>query len=548
MTQPCAWMRDKAFVASEELAVEERDEIARHLASCPTCRAEHQWSADVLAVVSEAVASHDEPATKDRILGVLQPTMVASAERQARRARRTRWLRPLTWTLVPVTGVALALLVVLRVTQAPQGEPPLLARVLVATDGSLPDSHARTVVQGEWLRTTDHGQIDLETQQSWISMQPATRAVLSTLSATTTRVSLARGTILLASRGDHVDRHLFVHAEFAQLEALGTQFSVSTDQGGTVAVYEGSVRVEPTGPRAKGFVLEAGNLWLAVTGARRALSDAEQVGLTWGFAGHDPSEAAGGFAIEPTAPTPRVVAKSSRVKPPRLDKSTDVAADIVTAARSSNCERAQSLVDKAGAGLGDRRAELLSMLAQCFQVQGNRERALTLYQHVARRYRGTPVAENALFEAARLLAQLGRSKASLAALQDYTRAYPRGALLGDVKLRICQLQLEAQRLGDALSCVREYRRKHATGQRVGEALLLEATILRQTRFYAEAATTYAAYLEKADPARAEEALYWRVFCLQRSGDREGMRRAGAGYLARFPQGAHLAEVQRWMAQ
>jgi TolA-binding protein len=183
--------------------------------------------------------------------------------------------------------------------------------------------------------------------------------------------------------------------------------------------------------------------------------------------------------------------------------------------------------------------------AECYVRTGKRARALAHYERVINQYARSPSAENALFEQGKILYELGKRRKALAAFQRYLSTYPRGQLADAASFRRCELLVALGDRGDGRSCLEEYVRDFPGGAKVNDARLLLATTARLEARWAQAAELYGAYRrESTHPARREEALYQRAFCM-RQGNIEGWAALVRQYLAEYPHGRHADELRNW---
>jgi len=245
----------------------------------------------------------------------------------------------------------------------------------------------------------------------------------------------------------------------------------------------------------------------------------------------------GELGIPTTAPV-------ARKRPARDRDPWKIARSLLDARRCKKLGRLVRELVAQGSGDTDRaRAELLG--AECYLRQGEKRRALKLYQQLSRRYPETKGAEAALFEIAKLHAELGRARQGLAGMERYLERYPAGRFAEAATMRRCELLTGFKQLAKARSCLEGYRKSFPGGLRSAQAVLLLATIGRVEGRWADAAWLYRDYLARAPASpKAEGALYNLVRCL-RWGRIEGAEEAIAEYLRRFPEGPHAEEVEQW---
>lgn len=189
----------------------------------------------------------------------------------------------------------------------------------------------------------------------------------------------------------------------------------------------------------------------------------------------------------------------------------------------------------------DVRATMLR--AECRLRRGERSAALALYRGIVAKYPDTAATEPAVFEASKLLVELGRQAEALASFEGYLQKYPQGRFAPAASFRVCELQIELSRLDLARACLEHYRVAFPTEVRAGETQLLLATIARSQSRWADAAALYQRYASSgAGVPRRDEALFLRVVCLQR-GQLAGLEQAVDDYLTAYPAGSHADEVR-----
>lgn len=85
------------------------------------------------------------------------------------------------------------------------------------------------------------------------------------------------------------------------------------------------------------------------------------------------------------------------------------------------------------------RAEAMSLRAECALVEGDLGTAIEAYLRVARAFGREPAGQNALFAAARLEAERGRSAAAAALFERYLARYPSGRFVKEARTRLREL-------------------------------------------------------------------------------------------------------------
>src|SRR5262249_41765857 len=142
----------------------------------------------------------------------------------------------------------------------------------------------------------------------------------------------------------------------------------------------------------------------------------------------------------------------------------------------------EGLTDRASSDVDKARAEMLA--AECQLRSGAKARALEAYAHVHETYAATQSAEAALFEAAKLEGELGKTSESLAHLEAYLAKYSTSGRFAEAAtMRRCEILAEMKQLGEARGCLENYRRVFPEAIRTQQAVLLLATIARvETRW------------------------------------------------------------------
>jgi hypothetical protein len=404
------------------------------------------------------------------------------------------------------------------------------------------------------------------------------------------------------------DLHVAPHAQEAPftlevsgsvVRVLGTTFRVESRDGrlGALHVFEGRVELTPEGlpartiaggeaylaPGVSAVSLEPPAFsapWWSMTASAyghlavesepsgaEVLLDGRAVGSTpllirWPAGSHDVALALGRRAWRADVELERDVVRRLRavlVEPepepepapaPRgtaVEKAVDLWRTAAELLERRDCPSLQlvvaQLVARETAAQARGRAEMMS--AECLLRREDRAGALAAFQNVVARYADTPSAEAALFETAKLEAELGAPASALATLDTYLRRFPSGQFAEAAHMRRCELLLGSRRLDLGRACLEAYRTAFPEGLRRQQALLLLANVERAERRWAEAVELYRAYLTRPEARREEEARYNLVECSYH-GRLSGLRAAATAYLERFPSGAHSDEVRRWL--
>lgn len=212
-----------------------------------------------------------------------------------------------------------------------------------------------------------------------------------------------------------------------------------------------------------------------------------------------------------------------------------------------NCGKVESVVHelvRQSANV-DQRAQASVLIAECRLRKGEKARALQQFKVVVDRYPRAAPTEAALFEAGKLAMELGRGDEAERLLEQYRERHPHGRFIEAADFRRCELLIGQRHLDEAGECLQHFTGTYPSSRRTKEALFLLATIARGEKSWSNAEKLYVRYLElEQDPVRAEKAAFQRIQCL-RQGSLPGLAEALAEYLARFPDGAHAADVKKW---
>jgi len=191
---------------------------------------------------------------------------------------------------------------------------------------------------------------------------------------------------------------------------------------------------------------------------------------------------------------------------------------------------------------GNLRVQTQLMLGECYLRTGDRESALGHYEQLATS--GKRIAEPALFEAAKLLHSLGKTKESAVFLGRYQKRFPKGRFSADVALRLCELRITDQELPAAAACLEKFRSRRRSGLLMERATYLLGVVYEGQVKWADAAKMFRAYLAERDNApQSEDAAFHLARCLV-GGKLKGASTAVRYYLSRYPGGKYVDKVKR----
>ncbi len=401
-----------------ELSPAERLRVEQHLSGCERCRREHGFVTTFAAVADEAAERQVSSAAHERIL----------REANVRFARGDSGLAPApalgqkSWILGTVMACAALALAYFGLTRAPEQ-----ALTRSGSSPSLPAAEASRshLVSGE-LRDGTAALPQGATLPDDRALQPRGPIVVQLAHA---RLEVARASSLswsevtrvvsLLDPSVHVEVDPSAHRSFrvktAQflVEVLGTAFRI--DQN-TVTVERGRVQVL----------------------SRDATERLADLGPGQAFTYRDPAgepQVAASSSLDPQRPVSGPGARAEA-------KDALPAAALLARARrhlsGGDTKRARS--DLAAALLvttNPAEQALAHMLtADCALVEGNARQAVAKYLEVNQRFRSLPVAETALFSAARVESSSGNRAAARELLRSYLERYSTGQFRKDAEDRL----------------------------------------------------------------------------------------------------------------
>jgi predicted anti-sigma-YlaC factor YlaD/predicted negative regulator of RcsB-dependent stress response len=603
MKSDCDIIRELATAPDAHLAPQDRAMVEQHLAQCHGCRAELHWLRTVADRVDAREKRLDARAAA-RIRQNLLPVMEQAAKTQ-RRGKNMAW-RPFA-IAIPAAAAALAVaaLVLWNARTEKQPAAPRTSEVAAAVPARLvlrsapssePETRNQTLAVGQTLRTTQKSSAMLQLLTDRVRLLERTELRLERSTRHSAALRLRRGTIHV-----HVEkgqgRNVVVLAPFGRVEVVGTRFAVSSRDGGRVTTLAGAVRVTIAGHhpvmvraaqslRVRDMALlaaassrleplrlsfSAEPLRLARSGALliRGEPRGAEVHLDGRFVGYAPlwlRHASGKHRYE------IVVNKRNQKGTITVDPRTTarVTYNLLPASRLASAKRGQYLrkrgklllavsalvaqraCDKAlrleRKSRGARQtAELLALVAECYQTKRQTTRALAVYRRIVRRYRHTLTATNALFEIGRLLAAAGRPAKARRAFAAYLAKGKSLPLAAAARFRLCRCDIALKRYRSAVNCLQRYRKKHRTAAQRHEAVYLEARLRKDALDdCANALPLYRRYLAAKTGRRIEQAHFGRLDCLRRLRDARFVK-AARHFLARFPHSKKLPTVRRWFS-
>ena len=178
--------------------------------------------------------------------------------------------------------------------------------------------------------------------------------------------------------------------------------------------------------------------------------------------------------------------------------------------------------------------------AHALERDGRHSEAADLYAELARR--PGPRAEPALYELARLRHRfLGRSDEALAALDEYQRRFPHGALSLEAALTAVEARVALGGGEPALRAMDDFLGRFGSSERAPDVRWLRASLLADRGECARAIPDLRALA--AAGAHAGDAVFALASCARGSGDLPEARARLEEYLRRFPDGRRRAEAE-----
>ena len=386
----------------EALPDADRLQLERHLTSCSRCRKRADAVSNLVQVVISAARPRLTTTEHEAVIARALST-TDNHTKAAVVARMPRWQRPLFATATAALALGLLLWVLpgpaQRTAQVDSSSQRVLSGLLDSSLGSL--SERDNIPSQQRLKARE-----------------------------TTTVVLAQAAVVVSAHSeiewDHLERRLDLHSgsvdvdvtrrsgeSFSvatprfEVQVLGTQFRV--DQS-SVVVHRGSVRIVSAQGEVLVETLRAGGRWQLSPVSR--LSDAE------------------------SSEQPRTEKAQPRTQP------DDSASDLLDRARTALSNGATARANRLASAALEleptrfEAAEARTILAEVAQATGNRQKAITLYLEVARRYPNLLAGETALFAAARLEANAGNDQVAIRLLKRYLSRYRSGVMRSEASRRL----------------------------------------------------------------------------------------------------------------
>ena len=295
----------------------------------------------------------------------------------------------------------------------------------------------------------------------------------------------------------------------------GTKFIIeaTADALSGVTVTEGEVEV--AFPAQAPFLLKAGDGW-----------------------GTKPLVPEGGAASNALAPGLPVVINPA---PERHGKTNGHEAqdpwDIAEKAlERGDCRDVASRVDGlvSHAKNEDVSARAVMLEAECWLRGREKRRALAPLDRVTTTYGKTASAQSALFEAAKVRADLGMSAEAAAGFDAYLASYPKGTFAEAASFRRCEMDAVTTSRSVAADCLETHLQRFPHGRRTGDALLLEGSYACAEEKWPDASRLYWSYLERIPAERDDVSNLSALLRCLRHGRTADADRAEAAFKARHP--------------
>jgi ferric-dicitrate binding protein FerR (iron transport regulator) len=421
MALTCLLLRRLLHRSRDALSNAERLELEAHLEACRRCAAEVDTIEEIRALIDRVPG---RPLGQQRIARAIDRAFVSAAEQGGDRAAAPRRR---TWMIASALAVPVATAAVLLWWAGAGSSQPASDRVI----------HGEVRAEGRTLMASAHvpgGVSVLSSEDATLALGPA-RVELGPHTAVrwnpdTYTLQIEQGHLDLSiestpQRRFRVSTHGFI------VEVVGTRFQVTLDR---VEVTHGVVRILTADSSALITELRDGESWSAAPPApsplTRAPATAQERAARDEMAPPRDRKDPAGTGARPTAgrsggsaTRPDATHWLTRARGALAQGDLDDARDAARATLAASSSREQA-------------AEARTILAECAQAAGEPAEAIRLYLAIARRYPDLRAGETALFAAARLEANRGRTDESRALLRGYVRAYPDGQFAGDARSRL----------------------------------------------------------------------------------------------------------------
>jgi ferric-dicitrate binding protein FerR (iron transport regulator) len=446
-----------------DLSPEEQREVDVHLEQCAECRSEYremdrlmdllrseevpEISADRIQAMEEATLSEAAAAARDDAVplpasrregppawarvsvGILAAAGVAALvaaaviffSRQSDRTRETaetktghpKVARKTTPAPVPSPGPELPT----PVAAAMQGA------VAVRTSGpGIPAFDDRPMLnKGTEIETRGTDSAVLLTAAGGLELQIGPETILKRLVDPGWAFRIERGSIQVNLAGADHRRRLAVLTPRGTVSVTGTRFLVSVRTNRvSVTVFRGGVTYHRSGRSA--LALAQGRKMVDGPAGPKVTASVDTP-PRWLIS---PPTA---VAAVPTPDAPKPGAEDCRT------------GRIRSLLKKGSARRALALIRACKSERGMRAVDLATLQAEALLAAGRVGSAVRAYHRIARRYRGSRAAENALFAAGQLeMTRLGRKKRALATFKKYLARYPQGRYRSDVRRLIRLLE------------------------------------------------------------------------------------------------------------
>ncbi|MFC1610644.1 outer membrane protein assembly factor BamD [Myxococcota bacterium] len=463
--------------------------------------------------VLESLAEPAGPGARARVWESLKA-------RPRRRALRVAWV------------AATVVVLVVAATQVPRFFPPDVAEVeLVVGEITMSQSADRQSMarvgqqlkSNTRLRTSEQGQAMVRLYGVGTTLlSESTEAVVTDHGE---KIELSKGTVVAAVKPRKKHRPFAVVAGKYQIRVIGTLFKVTRPRtdGVEVSVWEGTVEVR--GPNGRETISAGGSF--SSHGQVVAPVRQDWVDLLLSKRGRAPSDEPDTLASEPDAASASQTQPRRRRAAQRRFRKRTTRNDPTAPPTSTEEHEIQPPED-----------DDASKYARAVATQDPR-RAIALFDELAAA--GGPRAEIAAYQAARLWRSLDLGEAARR-FQQLLALHPRGVFSQEARLELIECTMKLGKMRLASEHVEIFLSSHRDSERIAEVRFLRAEILRQWKKDCKAALVdYEIALSSS--RRAEDALFFKAWCLLEGKDVNQAFSILESYLQRFPRGRHAKEAR-----
>lgn len=440
MALTCLPLRPLLHRSRDALSDAERLELEEHLQTCARCTADVVAIEGIRAVLGCVPA---RPLGEQRVARAIERAFARAGEQTLgevaeRGGERTTAPRRRIWMIATTAIVPLAAAAVLLwwAGGADSVQTPIIAPLQPASDrvirgqvraGGRTLTASAHIPSGTSVVSSDDATLGLGPAR--VELRPRTEVIWN---GDTHALHLEQGHVALSVEPTPARRFRVITDAFI-VEVVGTRFQVTPDR---VSVIEGVVRVLDAGGTRSIAELHDGDSWAVAPPVPPAVGPApapmlEPVAPDESAPARHPIDSAGG----------RTDAGRTAARPANRETRRDTTQWLIRARAAltkGHLDDARRAARSALAASPSREqsAEARTILAECTQAAGDSAEAIRLYLVIAGRYPDLDAGQTALFAAARLEANRGRTDEARALLRRYLRAYPDGQFAADARSRL----------------------------------------------------------------------------------------------------------------